>query len=161
MKIYFVKTNAYNDVCFDYPEEQKCYMLNPKNGYVDGNKNLDLYSDNIIDKLEAYYKSLISEDALDPNGEYYDYSDEGRDNFFANMELHEIITDCDSCPDTADVTRNLSKVSDEFICEKCGVHLDIEDCTERVYNKDNKDTYYYYVYEFKFCPECGRRIVEQ
>ena len=93
MKIYFVKTNAYNDVCFDYPEEQKCYMLNPKNGYVDSNKDLDLYSDNIIDKLEAYYKSLISDDILDPNGEYYDYSDEGRDNFFANMELHEIITE--------------------------------------------------------------------
>lgn len=92
MKIYFVKTNAYNDVCFDYPEEQKCYMLNSKNGYVDGNKDLDLYSDDIISKLEAYYKSLISDDILDPNGEYYDYSDEGRDNFFANMELHEIIT---------------------------------------------------------------------
>ena len=56
MKIYFVKTNVYNDVCFDYPEKQKCYMLNPKNGYVDENKNLDLYSDNIIDKLETYYK---------------------------------------------------------------------------------------------------------
>ena len=91
MKIYFVKTNAYNDVCFDYPEEQKCYMLNPKNGYVDGNKDLDLYSDNIIDKLEADYKSLISENVLDPNGEYYDYSEEGRDVFYEDMELHEII----------------------------------------------------------------------
>lgn len=40
MKIYFVKTNAYNDVCFDYPEEQKCYMLNSKNGYVMGTKTL-------------------------------------------------------------------------------------------------------------------------
>ena len=92
MKIYFVKTNAYNDVCFDYPEEQKCYMLNPKNGYVDSNKDLDLYSDNIIDKLEAYYKSLISENVLDLNGEYYDYSEEGRESFFDGMELHEIIT---------------------------------------------------------------------
>lgn len=43
MKIYFVKTNAYNDVCFDYPEENHCYMLNPKDGYVDGEKEFDLY----------------------------------------------------------------------------------------------------------------------
>lgn len=40
MKIYFVKTNSYNDVCFDYLEEQKCYMLNPNDGYVDENKDL-------------------------------------------------------------------------------------------------------------------------
>ena len=26
------------------------------------------------------------------NGEYYDYSDEGRGSFFDGMELHEIIT---------------------------------------------------------------------
>ena len=42
--------------------------------------------------LEAYYKSLISDDILDPNGEYYDYSEEGRESFFDGMELHEIIT---------------------------------------------------------------------
>lgn len=62
---------------------------------------------------------------------------------------------------TEAVTRNVSEVSDKFICEKCGVYLDLEDCTERVYNKDNKDTYYYYEYEFKFCPECGRKVVEE
>lgn len=96
MKIYFVKTNAYNDVCFDYPEEQKCYMLNPKNGYVDGNKELDLYSEDIVNKLEAYYKRLISEDLFDANGEYYDYSEEGRESFFDGMELHEIIVDVEN-----------------------------------------------------------------
>ena len=93
MKIYFVKTNAYNDICFDYSDGNYCYMLNPKNGYVDGYKELDLYSEDIVSKLEAYYKFLISEDLFYPIGEYYDYSEEGRESFFDGMELHEIITE--------------------------------------------------------------------
>lgn len=57
-------------------------------------KRYNIIKGNVSDyfKLEAYYKSLISENILDPNGEYYDYSEEGRKSFFANMELHEIIT---------------------------------------------------------------------
>ena len=58
----------------------------------------------------------------------------------------------------ADVTRNLAKVSDTFICGKCGIH--IKDCIKVVYNEDTEDTTYQ-EYEFKFCPECGRRVMEE
>lgn len=59
---------------------------------------------------------------------------------------------------TADVTRNLAEVSDTFICKECGIHL--EDCVKCVYDEDAEDTTHY-EYEFKFCPECGRKIVEE
>ena len=55
-------------------------------------------------------------------------------------------------------TRNLSKSYKTFICEECGVH--IEDCVKAVYDEDTEDTKYQ-EYEFKFCPECGRKIVEE
>lgn len=44
----------------------------------------------------SIYKRLISEDLFDANGEYYDYSEEGRDAFFEGMELHEIIVDVEN-----------------------------------------------------------------
>lgn len=59
---------------------------------------------------------------------------------------------------TADVTRNIAEVSDTFICEKCGIHL--EDCVRAEYDEDAEDTTHY-EYKFKFCPECGRKIVEE
>ena len=68
-------------------------------------------------------------------------------------ELYNILT-----YGTADVTRNLAKVSDTFICEKCGIRL--EDCVKTVYDEDAEDTTFH-EYEFKFCPECGRKIVEE
>ena len=57
-------------------------------------KRYNIIKGNVSDyfKLEAYYKSLISVNILDPNGEHYDYSEEGRESFFDGMELHEIIT---------------------------------------------------------------------
>ena len=58
---------------------------------------------------------------------------------------------------TATVTRNMAEVSDTFICEKCRVHL--EDCARTVYDEDAEDTTYQYKY--KFCPECGRKVVEK
>lgn len=58
----------------------------------------------------------------------------------------------------ADVTRNISEVSDTFICEKCGIHL--EDCVRAEYDEDTEDTTHY-EYEFKFCPECSRLVVEE
>ena len=58
---------------------------------------------------------------------------------------------------TADVTRNLAKVSDTFICEKCGIWL--EDCVKVEYDEDTEDTAYQ-EYEFKFCPRCGRKVEE-
>lgn len=45
---------------------------------------------------------------------------------------------------------------DTFICEKCRIHL--EDCVSVEY--DEYDTIHY-EYEFKFCPECCRKIVEE
>lgn len=57
-------------------------------------------------------------------------------------------------------TRNISKYApcDDFICEKCGVRLG--DWVKSVYDEDAEDTYHY-EYEFKFCPECSRRVVEE
>lgn len=68
-------------------------------------------------------------------------------------ELYNILT-----YSTADVTRNISVISDSFICEKCGIRL--EDCTRIIFDEDAEDTTYH-EYEFKFCPNCGRRIVEE
>lgn len=68
-------------------------------------------------------------------------------------ELYNILT-----YGTADVTRNISAVSYRFICEKCGIRL--EDCVKTVYDEDAEDTTYH-EYEFKFCPECGRRVAEE
>ena len=55
------------------------------------------------------------------------------------------------------ITRNMSKVSDTFICEECGVHLN--DYVRVIYDEDLEDTTFH-EYEFKFCPECGRRVME-
>lgn len=68
-------------------------------------------------------------------------------------ELYNILT-----YGTADVTRNISVISDSFICENCGIRL--EDCTRIIFDEDAEDTTFH-EYEFKFCPECGRRIVEE
>lgn len=56
------------------------------------------------------------------------------------------------------VTRNISIISGSFICEKCRIYL--EDFVSVEYDEDTEDTTYH-VYEFKFCPECGRRVMEE
>ncbi len=56
------------------------------------------------------------------------------------------------------LTRNIAEISDAFICGKCGICL--EDCVSVEYDEDTEDTTYH-VYEFKFCPECGRRVMEE
>lgn len=53
------------------------------------------------------------------------------------------------------VTRNVAEASDEFICEQCGIH--IEDFVRTVYDEESEDTTYK-GYEFKFCPECEKRL---
>lgn len=58
-------------------------------------------------------------------------------------------------------TENMATVSDEFICKKCGIHL--EDYSKVVMDEDS-DGYIdelHYEYEPKFCPECGAKIVEE
>lgn len=56
-------------------------------------------------------------------------------------------------------TTNISDVAycDKFVCEKCGIVL--EDWVKSVYDEDAEDTTHC-EYEFKFCPNCGRKIVE-
>ena len=53
------------------------------------------------------------------------------------------------------VTRNIAEISDTFICGKCGIYL--TDYVSVEYDEETDDTTYH-VYEFKFCPECGRRV---
>ena len=59
---------------------------------------------------------------------------------------------------TADVTRNLSAVSDRFFCEKCRIYL--ENWMKRLCGEDTECTKCQ-EYQFKFCPECGRKVVEE
>lgn len=59
---------------------------------------------------------------------------------------------------TEAVTRNLSNISDRFFCEKCRIYL--ENWMKCLYYEDTEDTKYQ-EYEFKFCPECGRKVVEE
>ena len=47
---------------------------------------------------------------------------------------------------------------DEFMCSKCGLHL--EGWTRVEYDEDTEDTTYH-EYELKYCPGCGRQIVEE
>ena len=56
------------------------------------------------------------------------------------------------------VTRYLSNISDRFFCEKCRIYL--ENWMKCLYYEDTEDTKYQ-EYEFKFCPECGRRVMEE
>ena len=46
--------------------------------------------------------------------------------------------------------------ADEFRCSECGLHL--EDWTRYVYDEDS-DEEYTQEYVFKYCPECGAKIV--
>ena len=56
---------------------------------------------------------------------------------------------------TEENTTNLSDDYDEFICEKCGLIINsmikiIIDEDERILQS----------FEYKFCPECGRKVVD-
>ena len=44
---------------------------------------------------------------------------------------------------------------DEFVCSKCGIHL--EGWTRVVTDEDDGELYYY-EYEFKYCPNCGAKM---
>ena len=55
---------------------------------------------------------------------------------------------------------NLADVADcdEWICSNCGVHL--TEWTKVVIDEEENDTTYY-EYTFKFCPECGHKVVNR
>jgi hypothetical protein len=63
-------------------------------------------------------------------------------------------------------TENMSTIAfcDRFICKKCGIHLkdwckvvteEYEQGDETIYDES------YYEYEFKYCPECGAKIIDE
>ena len=57
-------------------------------------------------------------------------------------------------------TEDLATVTEQFICKNCGIR--IEDFSRIVLEEDD-DGYVdelHYEYRFKFCPECGAKIVD-
>lgn len=71
------------------------------------------------------------------------------DNYFG----HCVAEDGDRC-DFRNTCHNIAEENpvDEFVCSKCGIHL--YDWI-RVRDED------YYEYEFKYCPNCGAKVVEE
>ncbi len=60
-------------------------------------------------------------------------------------------------PGTGNTTKNLADKTEEFICSVCHIHL--FDFFEQKYNKDG-DYNYEEIFEFSYCPYCGRKVVE-
>lgn len=55
--------------------------------------------------------------------------------------------------------RDLSDILDDFHCSKCGIYLsDLTKVVQEEYNDGFVDDEHY-VYEPKFCPECGRKVI--
>lgn len=66
------------------------------------------------------------------------------------MKLEDIITNDAFC---LNINPDYNEV-DQFICSKCGIHLQ-----EWIKVEDEEDGWYS-EYEFKYCPNCGRKIME-
>lgn len=65
-------------------------------------------------------------------------------------------TDDNTCTHIGDIAQ-----CDQFICSKCGIHLeDWRMLVEEEYDYGYTEMANY-EYEFKFCPNCGRKIVEE
>lgn len=55
--------------------------------------------------------------------------------------------------------RDISEIYDDFKCSKCGIYLsDLTKVVQEEYNDGFVDDERY-VYEPKFCPECGRKVI--
>lgn len=55
--------------------------------------------------------------------------------------------------------RDLSDMLDDFHCSKCGIYLsDLTKVVKEEYDDGSIDDEHY-VYEPKFCPECGRKVM--
>lgn len=92
--VYFAKTNAYNAVIFDRPEENYCLIMEGNSeGYLDG--VVDLYEhydadsertvEQIVEELKHHLFAQV--DLLDPTDTYdthFDYDD--ADEFFEDFE---------------------------------------------------------------------------
>ena len=57
-------------------------------------------------------------------------------------------------------TRNISNLNDVdgFICAECGIQL--KDWSRIVTDEDTGDEFCY-EYSFEYCPNCGRKVVEE
>lgn len=55
---------------------------------------------------------------------------------------------------------NLADVADcdEFVCSACGI--DLVEWARKIVDIDESDTTYH-EYAFKFCPNCGRKVVSK
>lgn len=90
MNIYFVKTNAYNAVVFDNPDEKYCLMFDGNSkGMFDG---IDLYADNAAEQYKTLYANAEYIDPIDIGDTHFDY--ENRDTFFDDFEEVELIGKC-------------------------------------------------------------------
>lgn len=58
-------------------------------------------------------------------------------------------------------TRNISEFrpEDGFECEKCGI--DLREWCKIDFAKDDDDAEVVTEYRFKYCPNCGKKIVEE
>lgn len=59
----------------------------------------------------------------------------------------------------SDTTKNVGTdyaEVDQFICEECGIHL--QDWRRVEIDEDDGDISYY-EYTFRYCPNCGRKII--
>jgi len=65
----------------------------------------------------------------------------------------------DTCKNVGDNLNMLHEV-DQFVCSECRIHL--EDWTRIEYDEDwgYPPEKFWYEYTFKFCPNCGRKIVD-
>lgn len=61
---------------------------------------------------------------------------------------------------TNETTRNVSYYNpvDGFVCDKCNISL--VDWMRAEYDEELDDISYY-EYEFRYCPHCGRKVVDE
>ena len=75
-------------------------------------------------------------------------------NYLGVCFVDEGVECCFYEPPEDETCRNITEENpvDDFVCSKCGIHL---------YDWIRKDDEDWYEYEFKYCPNCGAKVVEQ
>lgn len=108
-------------------------MKSGQRQYVEGDESVELF-----EKLKADDQCLFAELISDDSRIVKRFTDETRKN----------------------ETRNISEFNpvDGFKCEKCGI--DLRDWSRIVFDEDDDYAEFVREYEFKFCPNCGKRVVE-
>ncbi len=71
---------------------------------------------------------------------------------FEAWETKEKLKSTNTCRHVGDINE-----VDQFVCSECGIHL--EDWAEKVEDEDGD--LHHQEYAFKFCPNCGRKIVDE